>query len=143
MIACENDSLSLHHKIDNFLLTYRSTPHATTGESPARLLFGQDLKTRLSLIRPSVGSKVQDKQSSQKKPHDDKYIWQYRNGIYDSMGMAYMAVWEWHIWQYGNGIYGSMGMAYMAVWEWHIYIFVQWQYIAITCAICVRIQCNS
>ena len=25
MNACENDSLSLDHKIDNFLLTYRST----------------------------------------------------------------------------------------------------------------------
>ena len=54
MIACENGSLALDHKIDNFLLTYRSTPHATTGESPARLLLGHDLKTRLSLIRPSV-----------------------------------------------------------------------------------------
>ena len=72
MNACENDSLSLDHKIDNFLLTYRFTPRATTGESPARLLFGRDLKTRLSLIGPSVESKVQDKQSSQKKPHDDK-----------------------------------------------------------------------
>ena len=72
MIACENDSLSLNHKIDNFLLTYRFTPHATTGESPARLLFGRDLKSRLSLIRPSMESKLQDKQSSQNKPHDDK-----------------------------------------------------------------------
>ena len=71
MIACENDSLALDHKIDNFLLTYRS-PHATTGESPARLLLGHDLKTRLSLIRPSEEYKVQDKQSSQKKTHADK-----------------------------------------------------------------------
>ena len=30
------------------------------------------IKTRLSLIRPSVEIKVQDKQSSQKKPLDDK-----------------------------------------------------------------------
>ena len=29
MIACKNDSLSLNHKIDNFLLTYTSTLHAT------------------------------------------------------------------------------------------------------------------
>ena len=40
-----DDSLSLDYNIDNFLQTYRSTPHATTGESPAKLLFCWDLKT--------------------------------------------------------------------------------------------------
>ena len=37
--ACENENLSLE-------LTYRTTPHTTTGESQDKLFLGRDLKTR-------------------------------------------------------------------------------------------------
>jgi len=35
-----------------FLTAYRSTPHTTTGVSPAKLLFGSEIHTKL----PSLGS---------------------------------------------------------------------------------------
>ncbi|XP_062621595.1 uncharacterized protein K02A2.6-like [Saccostrea cucullata] len=34
-------------EIYKFLLNYRNTPHSTTGESPAKLMFGRELRTRI------------------------------------------------------------------------------------------------
>ena len=34
-------------ELNNYLLAYRSTPHITTGQSPAELLFGKKLSTKL------------------------------------------------------------------------------------------------
>ena len=43
-------------KIENrtarFLLQYRATPHTTIGMSPAELMFGRTLRTRLDAIKP-------------------------------------------------------------------------------------------
>ena len=36
--AGKSGGRSLSHRLPNFLLTYRSTPHATTGKSPSQLL---------------------------------------------------------------------------------------------------------
>ena len=54
--------------LDNFLLKYRSTPHATTGVSPAELLFKRRLRTRLDLLFPGdqLGYRVSGKQEVQK-----------------------------------------------------------------------------
>lgn len=38
--------------IARYLLVYHNTPHCTTGESPARLLQGRSLRTRLDAVRP-------------------------------------------------------------------------------------------
>ena len=51
---------------------YRNTPNSTTGRSPAELLFHRTLRTRLSLLRPSVADTVVNKQASQKEQHDKK-----------------------------------------------------------------------
>ena len=40
-------------RLDNFLLTYRTTPHFTTGVPPCELLMGRSLHTRLDLLRPN------------------------------------------------------------------------------------------
>ncbi len=40
--------------IQQFLLQYRATPHSTTGKSPAELLFGRPIKTKLPNIPPTV-----------------------------------------------------------------------------------------
>ena len=45
-------------QITRFLLSYRSTPHATTGSSPAKLFLGRDLRTCLSLTCPDLASRV-------------------------------------------------------------------------------------
>ena len=36
-----------------FLLSYRTTPHATTGCTPSELLLGCTVRTRWDLLRPS------------------------------------------------------------------------------------------
>ena len=68
--ASEKDGLSFQHRLANFLLMYRSTPHTTTGVSPATLFLGRNLRTRLDLIRPDIEQRVCEKQSQQKKDHD-------------------------------------------------------------------------
>ena len=68
--ATLNDGRSLSHRISSFLLTYRTTPHATTGVSPSELLCQHHLNTRLDLIQPNPQKSVLSKQSSQKQLHD-------------------------------------------------------------------------
>ena len=60
-----NANLSIHARLQNFLLTYRNTPHATTKASPAQLLLQRSLRTRVDLIRPSIRSVVQQQQCAQ------------------------------------------------------------------------------
>ena len=57
--------------LENFLLSYRTTPHATTKEAPCRLMMGRALRTRLDLLRPNVESQVLKQQASQKQYHDN------------------------------------------------------------------------
>lgn len=57
-------------QITRFLLSYRSTPHATTGSSPAKLFLGRDLRTCLSLTRPDLASCVACQQGKMKSNHD-------------------------------------------------------------------------
>ena len=61
MLLKSTDPLQL--AIDKFLFNYRSTPHSTTGQSPAQLMFGRKLRTRLDLLWPS--DIIKDKVSSQ------------------------------------------------------------------------------
>ena len=51
-------------------LTYRITPHTTTGVTPAQLLMGRNLKSRWDLLKPNLANKVGEKQQQQKKVHD-------------------------------------------------------------------------
>ena len=50
--------------VARYLLTYRNTPHCTTGESPAMLLMGRRLRTRLDLMIPNVREHVEQKQET-------------------------------------------------------------------------------
>ena len=68
--SSRKDNLSVSQLIARFLLTYRNTEHATTNVSPAQLFLGRELRTRLSLLRPSVESNVQSKQADHKQKHD-------------------------------------------------------------------------
>lgn len=43
--------------IDKILFDHRSTKHCTTGESPAKLMLGRELRTRFDMLRPEVGKK--------------------------------------------------------------------------------------
>ena len=70
MKASSEDKTSFNQRLTNFLLTYRCTPHATTGEAPCQLFMGRKLRTRLNLMQPSSEERVQAKQAQQKYDHD-------------------------------------------------------------------------
>ena len=61
---------SMNARLAKVLFTYRTTPHATTGISPAELLLGRSPRTRLDLLRPNTPERVEEKQQQQKKKHD-------------------------------------------------------------------------
>ena len=51
---------SISWKLANFLLAYRSTLHALTGETPAVLLMGRNIRTRF-ILKPNLRKRVEDK----------------------------------------------------------------------------------
>ena len=55
-------NLSREQQLMSFLLTYRTSPHSTTGVSPCKLFFNRDLRTRLDLLFPNVRRRVDEKQ---------------------------------------------------------------------------------
>ena len=63
-------SHSLNHRIANFLLSYRTTPHTTTGVTPASLFMGRELHTKWNLLKPNIVHTVFEKQARQKEDHD-------------------------------------------------------------------------
>ncbi len=68
----KNSGLTLQHRVSNFLLVYRNTPHSTTGCTPAELFIKCKPRIRLSLLKPSLKQKVQKKQNQMKHNHDGK-----------------------------------------------------------------------
>ncbi len=65
-----NEHLPLAHRLSNFLLAYRSTPHTVTGVSPAELFLKRRLRIRLSLLKPDNSRFMGEKQEEQKRHHD-------------------------------------------------------------------------
>ena len=57
-------------RIAPFLFQYRITPHTTTGLSPAKMLLGRNLRSRLDLLKPNLEQKVAEKQRRQQFDHD-------------------------------------------------------------------------
>ena len=78
MKAGEKDGLTPQHRLENFLLSYRTTPHSTTNVTPSSLFLGRNIRTRLDMVRPDVAQKVFGKQAKkvfgkqamQKQYHD-------------------------------------------------------------------------
>lgn len=70
MRASQQDGLTPSHRLENFLLTYRSTPHATTNVAPCDLFLGRRIRTRLDLVKPNLERKVYERQAGQKQQHD-------------------------------------------------------------------------
>ena len=60
-MKADKSGRTLQHKLDRFLLAYRSAPHATTDLSPSQLLLGCNVKTRLDLIKPDIKREVDKK----------------------------------------------------------------------------------
>ena len=55
MKASRHDGLSSQHRLQNFLLTYHTSPHTTTNVAPCSLFLGRNVRTRFDLLQPSVG----------------------------------------------------------------------------------------
>ena len=70
MKAGRNDARSFKHRLASFLLTYRTSIHATTNEAPCSLFMGRKLRTRLDLLRPDLNQTVTNNQAGQKRQHD-------------------------------------------------------------------------
>ena len=70
MKAGRNDGLTVPHRLASFLLTYRTTPHSTTGIPPCELLMGRQLRTRWDLLKPDMSNTVRQRQEKQKERHD-------------------------------------------------------------------------
>ena len=69
--ALRTSKSAIQDTLDRFLFNYRLTPHSTTGVSPAELMFGRRLRSRLDLLWPAdgVSSRVAKRQQGQKKEH--------------------------------------------------------------------------
>ena len=67
-----NSGHSLNYRVSNYLLSYRSTPHATTGVAPCTLFLKRNLHTRFDLLRPNCERHVMEKQGLQ-KDHKDQH----------------------------------------------------------------------
>ena len=61
---------TVNDRIARSLFQYRITPHTTTGVSPAEMLMGRRLRSRLDLLKPSVEQRVEEKQRQQQADHD-------------------------------------------------------------------------
>ena len=64
-LKCSKGTISIQHRLDAFLLSYRNTPHSTTKESPSMLFMHRKLRSRLDLMKPSVARTVEKAQEEQ------------------------------------------------------------------------------
>ncbi len=79
-------------RIARFLFTYRITPHATTGLSPAQMLMSRMLRSTFDLLLPDVKTNILKKKQREKEGHDKSckfrsfevgdsvYVWNYSGG---------------------------------------------------------------
>lgn len=51
------NSYNLNEKLSELLFNYRNTPHCTSGVTPAKLLLGRELRSRLDLVMPTNSQK--------------------------------------------------------------------------------------
>ncbi|CAB0004307.1 unnamed protein product [Nesidiocoris tenuis] len=67
MKASRNDRGDVELKVQKFLISYRNAIHSTTGRSPASMLLGRQIRTRLDLLRPDVTANIESAQHRQSR----------------------------------------------------------------------------
>eukprot|EP00731_Ephydatia_muelleri_P017459 Em0010g557a len=58
--------------LQRFLISYRNTPHKSTGRSPAELLLGRRIRTKLNLLKPDINHYMDKALTQQKVYHDTR-----------------------------------------------------------------------
>ena len=96
----QNTTATLTDRLSRVLMSYRITPHSTTGIAPAELLFGRNLRSKLDLLKPSADRKRSDvvtKQQVQKQNHDkhskDREF-QIGDHVYVKIGVVEISGWQ-------------------------------------------------
>ena len=69
----KSETSNAHQKLDKFLFKYRNSVHSTTNESPAVLLLGHPLRSKLDLLKPNLRHTVKQKQYNSPSVHDKLY----------------------------------------------------------------------
>lgn len=69
----QHKTINMDLVIQKFLLYYRITKHCTTNQTPSKLMFGREVKSIFSLMKPPIVSEViKEKQQSQVKNYKGK-----------------------------------------------------------------------
>ena len=59
--ASASSGLSMQRLLENFLITYRNTPHSITQEPPSKLFLERRLRTRLDMLIPSPADRSEER----------------------------------------------------------------------------------
>ena len=73
----------IDEKLNDFLMSYRSTPHTTISFTPAQLFIGRNISTKIDLIKPSrltVEKKSHDENESRSYNSKDNVIVRFFGG---------------------------------------------------------------
>ena len=74
MYKAYGNTRSVQRRVANILFRYRNTPHSTTGKTPAELFLKRESRTFLSLVKPSLKSRVESRQASSKLYKDGAHL---------------------------------------------------------------------
>ena len=69
-LASQGSTDDVELRLQRFLLSYRNTPHKSTGRAPAKMLMGRKLRTKLDLLKPDPLSYMDQAVVKQKLYHD-------------------------------------------------------------------------
>ncbi|KAL5470941.1 hypothetical protein EMCRGX_G029003 [Ephydatia muelleri] len=69
-LASQGSTDDVELRLQRFLLSYRNTPHKSTGRAPAEMLMGRKLRTKLDLLKPDPLSYMDQAVIKQKLYHD-------------------------------------------------------------------------
>ncbi|XP_048007003.1 uncharacterized protein K02A2.6-like isoform X1 [Leguminivora glycinivorella] len=67
LLKAQKQQLDAEVALSRFLLIYRNTVHSTTGDSPANILQGRGLRTRLDCLKPERGAHAREAQARQQR----------------------------------------------------------------------------
>ncbi|XP_051804922.1 uncharacterized protein K02A2.6-like [Acanthochromis polyacanthus] len=71
--ATETEGKVWKEELPKILMAYRSTPHRATGETPAMLMFGRDIRTKCPNLEKAAGSLKEKEKTNEIRNHHDEY----------------------------------------------------------------------